>query len=114
MKDQDSLWIISTLNWYYKFSKSIVISVFTLSYLLLHLQKCVAAPAARVHWYRSSTFTRVSGLIRGRYDGYSIIPGTAPGWGDEGLAGLTLTLWSEKLLETFMIYTFKNHTVDFL
>jgi hypothetical protein len=23
MKDQDSLWIISTLNWYYKFSKSI-------------------------------------------------------------------------------------------
>src|ERR1700722_17882337 len=32
MKDQDSLWIISTLNWYYKFSKSIVISVFTLSY----------------------------------------------------------------------------------
>ena len=32
MKDQDSLWIISTLNWYYKFSKSIVISVFTHSY----------------------------------------------------------------------------------
>ena len=32
MKDQDSLWIISTLNWYYKFSKSIVISFFTLSY----------------------------------------------------------------------------------
>jgi hypothetical protein len=26
MKDQDSLWIINTLNWYYKFSKSIVIS----------------------------------------------------------------------------------------
>jgi hypothetical protein len=35
MKDQDSLWIISTLNWYYKFSKSIVISFFPLSYLLL-------------------------------------------------------------------------------
>ena len=32
MKDQDSLWIINPLNWYYKFSKSIVISVFTLSY----------------------------------------------------------------------------------
>jgi hypothetical protein len=32
MKDQDSLWIISTVNWYYKFSKSIVISFFTLFY----------------------------------------------------------------------------------
>ena len=28
MKDQDSLWIINTLDWYYKFSKSIVISYF--------------------------------------------------------------------------------------
>ena len=35
MKDQDSLWIINTRSWYYKFSKSIVISFFTLSYLLL-------------------------------------------------------------------------------
>ena len=35
MKNQDSLWIINTLDWYYKFSKSIVISFFPLSYLLL-------------------------------------------------------------------------------
>ena len=28
MKDQDSLWIINILSWYYKFSKSIVISFF--------------------------------------------------------------------------------------
>ena len=35
MKDQDSLWIINTLDWYYKFSKSIVISVFYPFLLLL-------------------------------------------------------------------------------
>jgi hypothetical protein len=35
MKDQDSLWIINPLNWYYKFSKSIVISVFYPFLLLL-------------------------------------------------------------------------------
>ena len=35
MKDQDSLWIINPLNWYYKFSKSIVISVFNPFLLLL-------------------------------------------------------------------------------
>ena len=35
MKDQDSLWIINPLNWYYKFSKSIVILFFILSFLLL-------------------------------------------------------------------------------
>ena len=34
VEGSDSLWIINTLNWYCEFSKSTVISVFTLSYFI--------------------------------------------------------------------------------
>jgi hypothetical protein len=47
MKDQDSPWIISTLNWYYKFSKSIVISFFTLSYFYCYFLHNLYGDCAR-------------------------------------------------------------------